>query len=110
MKFAKGDIYLVDLFGQGHEQQGCRPVIIYSEKNSNIVSIIPLTTNKSALKYHFTYNVKSSKENKLNEDSIALVFQLRIIDYRKIKNKLGNLEEIHLNEIDKQIKDMLKIK
>lgn len=106
----KGEIYLVELFGQGHEQKGLRPVVIYSDKNANVVLVVPLTANRSALKYSFTYIVNSSKANGLSEDSIALIFQLRIIDYRKIKNKIGELEEAHLNDIDKKIKEMLKLK
>ena len=107
----KGDIVLLKLpLGDSHEQSGLRPAIVMSEEVAKILVIIPLTTKASALKYPFTINIKSSKLNGLNEDSIALIFQLRAIDKKRINNKLGELEKNLLSKIDNLLNKLLNIK
>ena len=43
----KGDILLVDLSdsSKGHEQFGCRPAIMLSDTISNMVIVVPITSN-----------------------------------------------------------------
>ena len=107
----RGEIYLVEFpSSEGHEQRGLRPAIIFSEDTAGIISIIPFTAKASSIKYTYTLKVLKSKFNGLNEDSIALIFQLRAIDKKRIKNKLGELEGDLLNEINKLLIEMLKLK
>jgi len=107
----KGDIFLLELpLSNGHEQFGIRPAIVFSEEIGKMIVVIPLTTKLSALKYPFTINIKSSKLNGLNEDSIALIFQLRAIDKKRINNKLGELEKNLLSKIDNLLNKLLNIK
>lgn len=104
----KGEIVLLKLPEiKGHEQFGLRPAIIISKEIAGMILVIPLTTNSSSLKYSFTININSSKNNGLELDSIALIFQLRAIDKRRIKNKIGVLEDKYILEINKMIKEML---
>ena len=107
----KGGIYLVEFpSNKSHEQSGLRPAIIFSDDVAEIISIIPFTTKINSTKYNYTLKVSKSEFNKLNEDSIALIFQLRAIDKKRIKNKLGELEEDLLNKINKLLIEMLKLK
>ncbi len=107
----KGEIVLLELpLSNGHEQFGARPAIIVSEEINKIIIVIPLTTKISALKYPFTINIECSKLNGLKENSTALLFQLRALDKKRIKNKIGELEENSLKEINKLLIEMLKLK
>ena len=104
----KGEIISVEFpVTGGHEQTGMRPAIILSEVEANIAIIIPFTSNLNALRYPHTIEVSPSKSNGLKTDSVALVFQLRAIDDRRIKDKIGTLENEKINKIDKMIKEML---
>lgn len=106
----KGEIVLLELpLSNGHEQFGIRPAIIFSEEIERVILVIPLTTKKSALKYPFTINIENSKLNGLKENSTALLFQIRALDKKRIKNKLGELEKNLLKEIDKLLIKMLKL-
>ena len=106
----KGDILSVELpFSNGHEQAGQRPVVILAETEANIGIIVPFTSNLQALRFPHTIEVKPSKRNGLKSISVALVFQLRAIDKKRIKEKIGNLEEPLLKEIDSVIKKILNV-
>jgi len=107
----KGDVCLIEFISfKGHEQIGLRPAIILSEEVANLNLVVPLTSNMEALKYDFTLEINPSKINGLNNKSVAMVFQLRAVDKRKIKSKIGNIEENILEEINLQIKKLLEIK
>jgi len=106
----KGEIWFVEMPGGiGHEQKGLRPVILFSEVEAETVMVIPLTSNVRALKFPHTIEIAPSIENGLKSVSIALVFQLRAIDIKRIKNKIGVLESADLGEIERLVKDMLQL-
>ncbi len=107
----KGDIYLIEIPGiGGHEQIGLRPGIVFSNEIKNIVLIIPITTKTKASTYDFTLKIPKSKDNGLDLDSVGLVFQLRAIDKKRIKNKIGVLEDNFVSQINNLIIEMLKLK
>lgn len=107
----KGDICLIEFISfKGHEQIGLRPAIILSEEVANLNLVIPLTSNMGALNYDFTLEINPSKINGLNNKSVAMIFQLRAVDKKKIKSKIGSIEGNILDEINLQIKNILKIK
>lgn len=106
----KGDIWLVEIpQTEGHEQTGKRPVIILADTESNITIIIPFTSNLQALRFPHTLEIEPSEENGLTIKSIALVFQIRAIDKRRLIRNLGELENTAINKIDKMLKNLLKI-
>ncbi|MBU4493267.1 MAG: type II toxin-antitoxin system PemK/MazF family toxin [Nanoarchaeota archaeon] len=106
----KGEIWLVELpVANSHEQAGARPVIILSELEANIAIIIPFTSNVQALRFQHTIEVNPSTINGLKSMSIALVFQLRAIDKKRLRNKVGILDPIILGKIDRMIKDILDL-
>ena len=66
-----GDVFIVEIPELGnHEQSGVRPAVVVAKVAKSIVTIIPLTSNKAALRFPFTYEVQSAKSNGLSVDSI----------------------------------------
>jgi len=107
----KGDICLVEFIPfKGHEQAGLRPAIVMSKEIANLILVVPLTSKTEALRYNYSLEINPSEKNGLNAKSIAMIFQLRAIDKRKIKNKIGNIEENIMKKIDSRIKDILNLK
>jgi len=107
----RGDIVRVD-FGApvGHEQAGQRPALVVHDDdgtNVSIITIIPFTSNSSAMRFPHTIQIKSSPQNGLQTDSILLVFQLRAIDRSRVAGKLGRLEEEIQQLVDSEIRLML---
>lgn len=107
----KGDICLIEFISfKGHEQIGLRPAIVMSEETANLILVIPLTSKLEALRYNYSLEINPSKINGLNAKSVAMIFQLRAVDKRKIRSKIGNIEEDVLDNINNQIKKILKLK
>ena len=106
----KGEIWLVEFPStNGHEQTGNRPVIILADTESNISIVIPFTSNLQALRFSHTLEIKPTKSNGLTALSIALIFQIRAIDKKRLTKKIGELDNQNLKEIDSIIKMLLKI-
>jgi len=106
----KGEIWSVELPStNGREQSGARPVIILAETEANIAIIIPFTSNLQALRFPNTIEVKPSKGNGLTAFSVALVFQIRAIDKKRLKRKIGELENPNLEEINLILKRILRL-
>jgi len=107
-----GDIYLVDLpqIG-GHEQMGKRPAIILQEDEYNLptVLIVPLTTKMKALDFAGTILIKPDDRNHLDRESVALAFQLRAIDRKRLSKKIGKLRVDQITKLQSLIKGLLGI-
>ncbi len=105
-----GDIYLVALpqIG-GREQMGMRPAIIVQEEEYNLptVLIVPLTTKIKALDFAGTILIKPDDRNHLDKESVALAFQLRAIDRKRISRKIGELEVDQITKLHGLIKELL---
>lgn len=107
----EGDIYLVEIPASGgHEQAGLRPAIIIQatglEKLPTVL-IVPLTSKIKAADFPFTFIIEPDQSNNLNVSSVALVFQLRAIDKRRIKNKLGELKQDKLEILRQNLKKVM---
>lgn len=94
-KIRKGDIFLVDLNPViGHEQGGFRPVVVVQNNIANdilnTVMVAPLTSNPKAAGYLLTAQI-DAKNSGLYRDSIALLFQVRTIDKRRLVKRLGRV-------------------
>jgi mRNA interferase MazF len=106
----KGDIYLIDIPSQkGFEQFGSRPAAIIANVSPDIALIIPFTSNLKAKTFDNTLVIKPDDKNRLDRESVALIFQIRAIDKKRIANKLGELSESQIKEIDTILKGMLSI-
>lgn len=102
--FNPGEIYLMELpSSDGHEQMGQRPCLIVSYIEANTVLVVPFTTNLSAIRYLSSVKIEASSLNGLSNTSVALVFQLRAIDVKRLIKKIGLLEEDYLSEISQII-------
>ena len=99
-----GDIHWVELPAtNGHEQQGRRPAVILQDDQFGrvlpLVFVIPLTTSPHALRFAGTLRIQPTDENGLVRESIALVFQLRAVDRRRIREYIGRLRAHELDEV-----------
>ncbi len=107
----EGDIYLVEIpVSGGHEQAGLRPAIIIQSTNLEklpTVLIVPLTSKIKAADFPFTFIIEPDGFNNLDVSSVALVFQLRAIDKRRIKNKLGELKQDKLEILKQNLKKIM---
>jgi len=105
-------MYYADLgIPEGHVQGYRRPAIVIKALNElNMCIIIPLTSNLESQRLPYTVPIKKTNSTNLKEDSVALVFQLRIIDNKNIiSNEIGKLEEYQIGKIKAMIKDMLAV-
>jgi mRNA interferase MazF len=105
-----GDIHWVDLPGaDGREQRGRRPAIVLQDDSYGsalpVVLVVPLTTARGATRFAGTTLIHPTPENGLPQVSVALVFQLRAIDRRRLLERIGtvNVEVLHalFEELDK---------
>lgn len=109
-----GDIYTVEIpSSDGHEQAGTRPAIIVQapqfENQLPTVLIVPLTTQLAAQAFPGTFLIHPDSENSLTMTSVALVFQLRAIDKRRLGRRMGRLSAPHLAQLHQYIKALLQL-
>ncbi|MDF2949340.1 MAG: mazF [Sedimentibacter sp.] len=105
----RGDVYYADLSPViGSEQGGVRPVLIVQNDIGNrysptvIVSAITSQINKAKLPTHIEI---SSEDFSLPKDSVVLLEQIRTIDKKRLKEKIGRFDKNLMGEVD----DCLKI-
>jgi len=110
----RGDIYAVEIpSSDGHEQAGTRPAIIVQapqfENQLPTVLIGPLTSQLAAQAFPGTFLIPPDAENRLTMTSVALVFQLRAIDKRRLRRAMGRLSPSHLSQVHQQVKALLQL-
>ena len=100
----RGDIFYADLSPVvGSEQGGVRPVLIIQNDVGNkysptvIVAAITSQINKAKLPTHIELN---ANEYGLIKDSVVLMEQVRTIDKKRLKEKIGHLSDDLLIKID----------
>jgi len=110
----RGDIFYADLSPVvGSEQGGIRPVIIIQNDVGNrysptvIVSAITSQINKAKLPTHVEI---SSEEYGLNKDSVVLLEQVRALDKRRLKEKIGHMTDEDMIKVDVALKISLDLK
>ena len=93
----RGDIYYADLSPVvGSEQGGVRPVLIVQNDIGNkysptvIAAAITSQINKAKMPTHIEI---SAEEYGLNKDSVILLEQVRTIDKRRLRERIGHLDE-----------------
>ena len=99
-----GDIHWIQLPApNGREQGGRRPAVILQDDHYAgglpVVLVIPLTTARGAMRFAGTVLTRPTAENGLRQASVALVFQLRAIDRRRVQERIGNVGDTVLHEI-----------
>ena len=103
----QGEIYWGNLNPiKGHEQAGNRPVIILQNDILNehlkTVIIAPITTNQEAKDRLITYFL-SAETTGLREDSVALLYQARTLDKRRLKEKITKLSSSEIQKIKEKL-------
>ncbi|MEW9121230.1 MAG: type II toxin-antitoxin system PemK/MazF family toxin [Thermotaleaceae bacterium] len=93
----RGDIFYADLSPViGSEQGGVRPVLIVQNDVGNkysptvIVAAITSQINKAKLPTHLEI---SALEYGLSKDSVVLLEQIRTIDKKRLREKIGRLDD-----------------
>ena len=104
----RGDIFYADLSPVvGSEQGGTRPVLIVQNDTGNrhsptvIAAAITSQTGKARLPTHISL---SGHDVGLSRDSIVLLEQIRTIDKRRLRERLGVLPEPENNLVDQAVK------
>jgi mRNA interferase MazF len=91
----RGEVWLANLNPtQGSEQAGIRPVIIFQNdiisQFSTTTIAIPLTTNQRRASLPICMLIEQG-DGGLSEDSVALCFQIRVLDKTRLIRRLGQL-------------------
>lgn len=100
----RGEIYYADLSPVvGSEQGGIRPVLIVQNDVGNkhsptvIAAAITSQKEKAKLPTHISLNASSCG---LAKDSIVLLEQIRTIDKKRLKERMGELDTPSMNKVD----------
>lgn len=103
----KGDIFFADLNQSlGSEQSGSRPVLVIQNnkgnKHSPTIITAPMTSHrKNNLPTHVI--IKSNECQGLKKDSVVLLEQIRTLDKRRLKFKLGSIGPNLISQVDKAL-------
>ena len=107
MNIKRGDIYYADLSPVvGSEQGGLRPVLIVQNDVGNrysptvIAAAITSKMSKARLPTHIDIY---AKEVGLAKDSVILLEQVRTLDKRRLREKMGHLEEGTMQRVNEAI-------
>ena len=91
----RGELYYADLSPViGSEQGGVRPILIVQNDTGNkysptiIAAAVTSKLNKAKLPTHIEIN---ANEFGLNKDSVILLEQIRTLDKRRLKERIGEL-------------------
>lgn len=105
MLVKRGELYFADLSPVvGSEQGGIRPVLVVQNDIGNkysptvIAAAVTSKLNKAKLPTHIEL---CAKEYGLEKDSVVLLEQIRTIDKTRLKEKIGELSEIKMNQVNK---------
>ena len=107
MSVKRGDIYYADLSPVvGSEQGGLRPVLIIQNDVGNryspTVIAAAITSRMSKTKLPTHIDIYADKVG-LAKDSVVLLEQVRTLDKRRLKEKMGHLDESMMRDINQAI-------
>lgn len=102
--FKRGELYFADLSPVvGSEQGGVRPVLIIQNDVGNkysptvIVAAVTSQINKAKLPTHIEL---SSVKYGLPKDSVILLEQVRTLDKRRLKEKIGVIDTDKMRKVE----------
>ncbi len=103
----RGDIYYADLSPVvGSEQGGVRPVLIIQNDIGNrysptvIATAITSQINKAKMPTHIELD---ANEYGLSKDSVVLAEQIRTIDKKRLKEKIGHIDEQLMTRVNEAL-------
>ena len=107
MPIKRGEVYVADLSGSiGSEQTGTRPVVIIQNDIGNqhsptvIVACITTKAKKTGMPTHIIVRMS---EGSLSRRSMIMAEQLRTIDRKRLRDRIGTVDNLTQKRIDKAI-------
>lgn len=107
MNIKRGELYYADLSPVvGSEQGGVRPVLVVQNDVGNkysptvIAAAVTSKINKAKLPTHIEL---PSSVFGLQRDSVILLEQIRTLDKRRLKERIGELSDATMSKVDKAI-------
>ena len=107
MTIKRGELYYADLSPVvGSEQGGIRPVLVVQNDVGNkysptvIAAAVTSKINKAKLPTHIEL---PSNTYGLQKDSVILLEQIRTLDKRRLKERIGELNETTMSLVDNAI-------
>lgn len=104
MMVKRGDVFYADLSPVvGSEQGGVRPVLVIQNDIGNkysptvIIAAITSQINKAKLPTHVEI---TGQEYGLPKDSVILLEQIRTIDKKRLREKVGRFDQEMMNYVD----------
>ena len=106
----RGDIYWVDLpDSKGRELKEIHPCLVISNDRQNaaspLITVMPITSLKTVDKI-YSFQVPITLQKK----SVLLVDQIQTIDRDKFKDKITEIEEKLLEEVERKIHFVLALR
>jgi mRNA interferase MazF len=109
----RGDIYYADLSPViGSEQGGVRPVLVVQNDVGNrysstiIVAAITAKIDKAKLPTHVEI---SGEDYGLSKDSVVLLEQIRTIDKKRLRKKIGVFDDQMMTKVDEGLRISLNL-
>lgn len=106
MKVKRGDLYYADLSPVvGSEQGGVRPVLVIQNNVGNkysptiVIAAITSQINKAKLPTHVEINAGYG----LPKDSVVLLEQIRTIDKKRLRERIGRFDKKMMEKVDESI-------
>lgn len=104
--FRERDILYIKMgLNIGFEQDGktsyLRPAVVIKKFNNRAALIIPLSRTKKDGIYYFPFTFEKNIVSK------AIISQIRFIDSKRFKNKIGVIGKKDFKELKKSIRDMI---
>ncbi len=106
----RGDIYYADLSPVvGSEQGGVRPVLIVQNNMGNkfsptvIAAAITSKTGKTKLPTHIEVSAVAEQNGAVSglaKNSVILLEQIRTIDKKRLKERMGSLDSQTMSQVD----------
>lgn len=107
MSVKRGDIYYADLSPVvGSEQGGLRPVLIIQNDIGNRYSptVIAAAITSRMSKTHLPTHIDIFAEKAgLSKDSVVLLEQIRTLDKKRLKEKMGHLDDDMMSVVNSAI-------
>ena len=107
MTIKRGELYYADLSPVvGSEQGGVRPVLVVQNDVGNkysptvIAAAVTSKINKAKLPTHIEL---PSNTYGLQKDSVILLEQIRTLDKKRLKERIGELNETTMSRVDNAI-------
>lgn len=104
MSVKRGEIYYADLSPVvGSEQGGIRPVLIVQNDvgNKHSPTVIAAAITSQRDKTHLPTHIEVQADKcGLSKDSIVLLEQIRTIDKKRLKDKMGELDLRAMNKVN----------